>query len=55
MIVGKPAGEGNFARRGGENTSYIVEPAISFEAEPRFWIDPKLIDICRDRHPRASE
>ena len=46
VIVGKPVGEGNFARRGGENTSYSVEPAISFEAEPRYWIDAKLIDIA---------
>ena len=46
VIIGKPAGEGNFARRGGENTSYIVEPAISFEAEPRYWIESKLIDIA---------
>jgi hypothetical protein len=46
VIVGKPMGEGNFARRGGENTSYIVEPAISFEAEPRYWIDSRLIDIA---------
>jgi hypothetical protein len=46
VIVGKPVGEGNFARRGGENTSYSVEPAISFEAEPRYWIEPKLLDIA---------
>jgi hypothetical protein len=46
VIIGKPVGEGNFARRGGENTSYSVEPAISFEAEPRYWIDAKLIDIA---------
>jgi hypothetical protein len=46
VIIGKPVGEGNFARRSGENTSYIIEPAISFEAEPRYWIDSKLIDIA---------
>jgi Domain of unknown function (DUF4340) len=46
VIIGKPVGEGNFARRGGENTSYSVEPAVSFEAEPRYWIDAKLIDIA---------
>jgi hypothetical protein len=46
VIIGKPVGEGNFARRGGENTSYSVEPAISFETEPRYWIDAKLIDIA---------
>jgi hypothetical protein len=45
VIIGKPVGQGNFARRGGENTSYSVEPAISFEAEPRYWIDAKLVDI----------
>ena len=46
VIIGKPVGEGNFARRAGENKSYSVEPAISFEAEPRYWIDAKLIDIA---------
>lgn len=46
VIIGKPVGEGNFARRGGENTSYSIEPAISFEAEPRYWIEPALIDIA---------
>ena len=46
VIVGKPTGEGNFVRRGGENTSYSVEPGITFETEPRFWIDSRLIDIA---------
>lgn len=46
VIIGKPIGAGNFARRGGENTSYSVEPGISFEAEPRFWIDARLLDIA---------
>ena len=46
VIIGKPVGDGNFARRGGENTSYSVEPAISFETEARYWIEPKLIDIA---------
>jgi len=45
VFIGKPAGEGNFVRRGGENTSYIAEPAISFEAEPRYWIAPRLFNI----------
>jgi hypothetical protein len=45
VIIGKPVGEGNFARRSGENTSYSVEPGISFEAEPRYWIDSRLLDI----------
>jgi hypothetical protein len=45
VIVGKPVGDGNFVRRSGENTSYSVEPGISFEAEPRYWIDSRLIDV----------
>ncbi|MEP6886457.1 MAG: DUF4340 domain-containing protein [Gammaproteobacteria bacterium] len=46
VIIGKPIGEGNFARRGVENTSYSVEPGISFEAEPRYWIDSRLLDVA---------
>jgi Domain of unknown function (DUF4340) len=46
VIIGKPVGEGNFARRSGDNSSYSVEPGISFETEPRFWIDPPLLDVA---------
>jgi hypothetical protein len=46
VIVGKPVGEGNFARRTGDNRSYSVEPGISFETEPRFWIDSRLLDAA---------
>jgi len=46
MIVGKPVGQGNFARRSGENQSYVVEPGLFFETEPRSWIDPRLIDVA---------
>jgi len=46
VIIGKPGNRGSFARRVGENTSYLVEPAISVEAEPRFWIDAKLLDVA---------
>jgi hypothetical protein len=49
VIVGKSAGEGSFVRRAGEKTSYIVEPGISVEAEPRYWIDTHLLDIAADR------
>jgi Domain of unknown function (DUF4340) len=45
VIVGKPVGEGSFVRRAGEKQSYSVEPAISLEVEPRFWIDSRLIDV----------
>jgi hypothetical protein len=45
VIIGKPFGDGNFARRGGENQSYTIAPAISADAEPKSWIDTKLIDL----------
>jgi Domain of unknown function (DUF4340) len=46
VIVGKPVGGGNFVRRKGENLSYSVEPGISFETEPRYWIESKLFDAA---------
>jgi hypothetical protein len=49
LIVGKPVEQGNFVRRVGEKSSYIVEPGISFEAEPRYWIDTHLLDISADK------
>jgi Domain of unknown function (DUF4340) len=49
LIVGKPVDQGNFVRRAGEKTSYIVEPGISFEAEPRYWIDTRVLDIPADK------
>ena len=49
VIVGKPVDQGNFVRRAGEKTSYVAEPGISIEAEPRFWIDTRLLDIPTDK------
>lgn len=49
VIVGKPVGEGSFVRRAGESASYIVEPAISVETEPRYWIDTRLLDLPADK------
>jgi len=46
VIIGKPVGAGNFARRSGGNASYSVEPGISFESEPRLWIDSRLLDVA---------
>lgn len=46
VIVGKASGGGNFARRAGEQASFLVEPGISFESEARYWIEPHLIDIA---------
>jgi len=45
LIVGKSAPDGTFVRRAGEAKSYSVSPGISVDAEPRFWIDTKLLDI----------
>jgi Domain of unknown function (DUF4340) len=49
VIVGKSTGQGSFVRRAGEKVSYSVEPAISFEAEPRYWIDTRLLDVPGDK------
>jgi len=54
LIVGKSAGEGSFVRRAGEKTSYVVEPGISVEAEPRYWIDTRLLDIPTDKIQRIE-
>jgi Domain of unknown function (DUF4340) len=45
LIVGKPSGAGNFVRRGGEGSSYQIQPEISVEAEPHYWIDTRLVDL----------
>lgn len=45
VIVGKSAGGGSFVRRVGESRSYGVEPAITLETEPRFWIEARLLDV----------
>jgi hypothetical protein len=49
VIVGKYTGQGSFVRRADEKLSYSVEPGISFEAEPRFWLDTRLLDIPADK------
>jgi len=46
VIIGKPVGGGNFARLSGDNLSYSIEPGISVETEPRFWIDSRLLDVA---------
>lgn len=45
LIIGKPTGGGNFVRFAADATSYIAEPGISFETEPRYWFDTRLLDI----------
>ena len=45
LIVGKPAGQGVFVRRAAESQSFLVEPAIPLDAQPRLWIDGRLLDV----------
>ncbi len=45
LIVGKSAGGGTFVRRPAEARSYLIEPALSLDAQPRSWIDTRLIDV----------
>jgi hypothetical protein len=45
LIVGKSGADGNFARHAGGNKSFLVEPAIAVETQPRDWIDARLIDV----------
>jgi len=45
LIIGKPVAEGTFVRRVGDKQSYSVEPGITVEAEPHFWIDSRLLDV----------
>ena len=45
LIVGKPIGDGDFVRRAGEVKSYSVAPSISVDAEPKAWIDARLINV----------
>jgi hypothetical protein len=54
VIVGKPSGEGNFVRRGGEKASYLVAPSIYVESEPRYWIETKILDIPADAITRID-
>lgn len=49
LIVGKAAPQGSFVRRAGEKTSYSVEPPISLEAEPRYWLDTRLLDLSTEK------
>jgi hypothetical protein len=45
IIVGKAIGNGSFVRREDSATSWIVEPAISVETDPHYWIDATLVDV----------
>jgi hypothetical protein len=47
LIIGKPVAEGTFVRRVGDKQSYSVEPGITVEVEPHFWIDSRLLPMAR--------
>jgi hypothetical protein len=46
LIVGKSVGGGNFVRRPSQPKSYSVEPGISADADPHYWIDAHLLNIA---------
>jgi hypothetical protein len=46
LIVGKSVGSGNFVRKPGETKTYSVEPGISVDADPRYWIDAHFLNIA---------
>lgn len=54
VIIGKPSGDGVFARRAGAAQSFLVRPAINVEAEPRYWIDAHFIDVATSRVARLA-
>ena len=45
IIVGKPSAGGNFVRLSQQARGLLVSPGISSDAEPRDWIDARLLDI----------
>ena len=45
LIVGHPAGNGSYVRRGGDAQTYAVEPAIALEGDAKDWIDTRLLDL----------
>jgi hypothetical protein len=46
LIVGKSVGGGNFVRKPKELESYSVEPGITADADPHYWIDGRLLNIA---------
>lgn len=45
VIVGKSTADGSYVRLVGAAASALVTPAISVETDPRYWIDPSLLDV----------
>jgi hypothetical protein len=45
LIVGKPSAGGNFVRFSQQARGMLVVPGISPDAEPRDWIDARLLDL----------
>lgn len=46
LIVGKSVGGGNFVRKPDDTRSYSVEPGISIDADPRYWVDAHLLNVA---------
>ena len=45
IVVGKPSAGGNFVRFSQQARGLLVSPGVSPDAEPRDWIDARLLDI----------
>jgi uncharacterized protein DUF4340 len=45
IIVGKPSAGGNFVRFSQQARGLLVSPGVAPDAEPRDWIDARLLDI----------
>ena len=45
IVVGKPSAGGNFVRFSQQARGLLVSPGVSLDAEPRDWIDARLLDI----------
>ena len=45
LIVGKPSAGGNFVRFSQQARGLLVAPGLSPDAEPRDWIDARLLDL----------
>lgn len=45
VIIGKSTGDGSYVRLADAAQSALVTPAISVETDPRYWIDPSVLDV----------
>lgn len=55
VIVGKPSGaKASFVRLAGQPASFLAEPQLSIEADPRRWLATSLLDVAAERVHRVE-